>query len=87
MADLVQTVSSSPAVIEETKSEKSKRLMNKRVTNLLKACSLIKNLGSAAYTYTPEQIDRVLEVIDFEREQIEIALKHPKKSNTIAFSL
>ena len=46
--------------VEETKEQKFKRLAEPRVNNALQKIKLIGNLASPAYSYTPEQIEKII---------------------------
>tara|TARA_B100001964_G_scaffold244030_1_gene323945 strand:+ start:1028 stop:1258 length:231 start_codon:yes stop_codon:yes gene_type:complete len=46
--------------VEETKEQKFKRLAEARVNNALQKIRLIGNLASPVYSYTPEEIEKII---------------------------
>tara|TARA_B100000315_G_C14498285_1_gene551091 strand:+ start:800 stop:1042 length:243 start_codon:yes stop_codon:yes gene_type:complete len=46
--------------VEETKEQKFKRLAEARVNNALQKIRLIGNLASPVYSYTPEDIEKII---------------------------
>ena len=46
--------------LKETKEQKFKRLAEARVNNALQKIRLIGNLASPVYSYTPEEIEKII---------------------------
>ena len=50
--------------VKETKEQKFKRLAEVRVNNALQKIKLIENLASPSYSFTPEQIEKIITAIN-----------------------
>lgn len=61
---------------QETKAEKFKRLVTKRLTNAVKTIQLVGNCADeASYDYTDEQADTVIEVLEKEIDAVKAKFK------------
>ena len=50
--------------VKETKEQKFKRLAEVRVNNALQKIKLIENLASPSYSYSPEQIEKIIAALN-----------------------
>ena len=57
--------------VKETKEQKFKRLAEVRVNNALQKIKLIENLASPSYSYTPEQIEKIITALKASIAEIE----------------
>jgi len=81
-------MSGNKAPENETKAEKSKRLMDKRMTVARKRLSLILNLAKGnQYEYTEEQKTKVLETLKSDILKIETAFSGNNKKEDLEFNL
>lgn len=72
----------------ETKEEKSERLMVFRITKTIGRLRQIQTLAkSPRYSYTEEQKQKVLIALQKELDTIESAFNHGKKKEEIVFNL
>lgn len=68
----------------ETKHEKFRRIGNDRAKRLIKRMILMGNLGSADYEATPEELDRLVRVLQDQFNRMVVRLKERGKSEEIA---
>ena len=57
--------------VKETKEQKFKRLAEVRVNNALQKIKLIENLANPSYSYTPEQIEKIITALKASIAEIE----------------
>ena len=68
--------------VNESKSDKFKRLANKRLNKVLNAMRQLKNLSSASYTSTPAQVEYITGKIDVAVSDVKTAFAGKKDTET-----
>ena len=68
----------------ESKTDKFKRLINPRINKTVKSIKAIKNLSGSQYEYTPEQANKIIQVLTNAVENVKEAYtKKVEPSKTI----
>ncbi len=75
-----EVISEEKDVPNETKAEKFVRLSKARMSKVLKAISMLENLGTASYESTPDQRVKILRTLKDAVERVDVSLNKPKKS-------
>jgi hypothetical protein len=75
-----EVISDEKDVPNETKAEKFVRLSKARMPKVLKAISMLENLGTSSYESTPDQRVKILRTLKDAVERVDVALNKPKKS-------
>ena len=73
--------------MSETKEEKFKRLAEKRVNVALDKLRLIGNLASSQYSFSPEQIERIITTLQSAVAEIEEKFQKPLEKSAKKFEL
>ncbi|KAA0965277.1 hypothetical protein FQ087_02920 [Sporosarcina sp. ANT_H38] len=66
---------------KETKREKSLRLMEKRIVQACRTLEKISNLSTAHYSYTEEELDSMISVLESKSSYAVECLKRRKELN------
>jgi hypothetical protein len=71
----------------ESKHDKFKRLVSRRVTNAIKKIELIGNLSSPGYEYTPEEVEKIFTSLQQILDTTKSKFSKAKKEETGKFEL
>lgn len=85
-----QATGTAPKVEEkttETKAQAFVRLANSRVGKALAAISVVSNLASPNYEYTPEQADKIIQALTSEIAVLASKFAKPEASAKTGFTL
>lgn len=70
-------------VAGESKSDKFKRLASKRVVNAIQKIELIANLSASSYESTPEEVTKILTVLQGSVDKVKAAFAKQKIEKTV----
>ena len=70
---------------EEHKKNRFNALAPKRVENLVNACRSLRNLSGSAYSYTPEQAEKILKAVTSEIRALSRDFKPKQKEEKKAY--